>query len=486
MPNVECRMSNVRLKRSVFFCVLLWLPLALVACGKKGPPLAPLRLVPDAAQNVTARRLGSTVYLQMSVPGKNANGPGPVAVDHLEIYAVTAAAGAAPPANRELLTSARVIGRIPVKPPPTDEETPPEENEPKDTRPGPGDPVTFTETITEAQLKPQILPSSKAGTATSAPAGGGESPTGVPPVTAEPPLTIPGTETPTEPPPATSEEPAAGTTSIGAGTMVPSSPMPTSPPATPPASTPAPAPPAVPVSVLTRIYMVRGMTKSGRPGSPSARLVVPLTPAPPVATGLATSFSETAVTVTWLPPVLEGGSEPRKFAYNVYVAPPTTETSQGEATKPMEAPTPLNGKPLDETSFEHPGVQPGVAQCFVVRTVETIAGAFVESEPSERACVTPRDIYPPAAPKGLSAVAGPGAINLIWDANTETDVAGYLILRGEAPGDTLQPLNNEPTRETRYRDATVTAGVRYIYAIVAVDRAGNRSAASARVEETAR
>jgi predicted small lipoprotein YifL len=85
MPNVECRMPNVRLKRSVFFCVLVLLPVAASGCGKKGPPLAPLRLVPDVAQNVSARRLGSTVYLQMAVPSKNANGPGPVAVDHLDI-----------------------------------------------------------------------------------------------------------------------------------------------------------------------------------------------------------------------------------------------------------------------------------------------------------------------------------------------------------------------------------------------------------------
>ena len=67
--------------------------MAVLGCGKKGPPLAPLNLVPEPAANVTARRLGSTVYLQMAVPIKNANGPGPVTIDHLEIYAATAAAG---------------------------------------------------------------------------------------------------------------------------------------------------------------------------------------------------------------------------------------------------------------------------------------------------------------------------------------------------------------------------------------------------------
>jgi len=150
------------------------------------------------------------------------------------------------------------------------------------------------------------------------------------------------------------------------------------------------------------------------------------------------------------------------------------------------APAPLNPAPLDTPSFEHASAQPGVEQCFVVRTVETVGSATVESEPSQPACVTPRDTFPPAAPKNLSAVAGPGAINLIWDANTEGDLAGYLILRGPAPGDTLQPLNAEPTRDTRFRDTTVSPGAHYVYAIIAVDRAGNRSAASPPVEETAR
>jgi hypothetical protein len=473
------------LKRSVFFCVLLWLPIAVLGCGKKGPPLAPLNLLPEPAANVSARRLGSMVYLHMAVPSKNANGPGPVAVDHLEIYAVTAAPGAAAPPNRELLTSARVIGRIPVKPPVSDDEAPREENAPKDTRPGPGDTVTFVETLTEAQLTPQILPTPKPAkpAAPSSIAGVATGTTAAAPVAPPAPA-----QTSAEPPPGTPAVPAAGTTSIGGASTAPASPTAAvpapSPGSTPPAA-PAPATPAtraVPeITVPTRIYVVRAMTRRGRPGAPSSRLAVPLVPPPPVANALATSFSENAVTVSWLPPVLAMGSTTTAgMAYNVYVAPPNGGSSQDDM------PTPLNEKPLEVPAFAHARAAPGIEQCFVVRTVETVAGMIVESEPSARTCITPRDIFPPAAPNALSAVAGPGAINLIWDANTEADVVGYVILRAEAPGDTLQPLNREPIRETRYRDASVTPGVRYVYAIAAVDRAGNRSEPSARFEETAR
>jgi fibronectin type 3 domain-containing protein len=110
----------------------------------------------------------------------------------------------------------------------------------------------------------------------------------------------------------------------------------------------------------------------------------------------------------------------------------------------------------------------------------------IESDPSRPICVTPKDTFPPGAPKGLAAVASTGVVNLIWDANTEADLAGYIVLRGEAGGATLQPLTAEAVKETRYTDRTARPGVRYAYQIVAVDKAGNRSAPSNRVEEAAR
>src|SRR5256885_4521738 len=91
---------------------------SLLGCGKKGPPLAPLNVAPEAPGTVVARRLGDTVYLQMKVPAKSASGAGPYSIDHLEVYAVTLAPGAIVPPNRDLLKPERVIAKIPVAPPP--------------------------------------------------------------------------------------------------------------------------------------------------------------------------------------------------------------------------------------------------------------------------------------------------------------------------------------------------------------------------------
>ena len=89
----------------------------------------------------------------------------------------------------------------------------------------------------------------------------------------------------------------------------------------------------------------------------------------------------------------------------------------------------------------------------------------------------------------LAAVADQGGISLIWEPNAEIDLAGYLVLRGEAGDATLHPLTATPVVETRFRDTRVTPGSRYVYAVVAVDThlpVSNVSVESNRVEETAR
>jgi len=390
------------------------------ACGKKAPPLAPLNLAPEPPQTVTARRLGDTVYLQMTVPAKSMTGRGAFSVDHIDVYAVTIAPGTPAPPNRDFLKPAQVIAHIPVRPP-IDPDAP--EPEAPDPRPGPGDTITFVEQLTEAQLVPQTI---------------------------------------TKPaPPPKVRKPNAKT---GGKTGTP-----------PGAATPPPAP--VGPSVLTRVYVVEGVPKGGKGAAPSARLEVPLLQAPGVPRPGSATADEKAVTVTWQPPPSTTDEAPGVL-YNVY-------RKEAQDTKP-QAPVPLNPTPLSETTFTQPGAAPGKEQCFVVRSVAVVGTTSIESDPTAPICVTPTDTFPPAAPKGLAAVGSAGVINLIWDANTDADLAGYIVLRGEAPGATLQPLMNAPITETRYADRTAKPGVRYAYQIVAVDKAGNRSALSNRVEEAAR
>ena len=75
-------------------------------------------------------------------------------------------------------------------------------------------------------------------------------------------------------------------------------------------------------------------------------------------------------------------------------------------------------------------------------------------------------------------MAEEGAVSLVWDPNGEADLGGYLVLRDDGAGGTLQPITPQPIKDASYRDATVTAGVRYTYAAVAADTAAPRNASA--------
>jgi hypothetical protein len=234
--------------------------------------------------------------------------------------------------------------------------------------------------------------------------------------------------------------------------------------------------------VLTRTYVGVGVNTHGKRGPLSRRVNVPLVPAPPPPSSPEVTYDEKAITLTWsraelaaglLPSYPLGGTAPA-VGYQVYDVP------KGPAPEVR-----LTKAPIAETTFSDASVTFGIERCFAVRTVETMGPLSVESDESAPTCVTLTDTFPPAAPKGLSGVASEGVISLIWDANSEKDLAGYLVLRGAAPGETLAPITPAPIQATVFNDS-VPAGVPYVYVIVAVDKAGNTSKPSNRFEETAR
>ena len=145
----------------------------------------------------------------------------------------------------------------------------------------------------------------------------------------------------------------------------------------------------------------------------------------------------------------------------------------------------LTQKPVAEPHFADARMEWGAERCYGVRAVDPSNGLSVESEAREPRCVKLIDTFPPAAPKDLKAVSTEGVISLIWDASPESDLAGYVILRARAPADRLEPLVAAPVLETSFNDS-VQSGTRYVYAVQAVDKAGNASPPSNRVEETAR
>jgi hypothetical protein len=163
----------------------------------------------------------------------------------------------------------------------------------------------------------------------------------------------------------------------------------------------------------------------------------------------------------------------------------TTPSNEGETQAP------INPTPLDTLTFTDvlAGLD-GRKRCYVVRSVRGEGAQAVEGTPSEPPqCVVPVDDFPPEPPTRLSTTSETGAITLMWEPNAESDIAGYVVLRGEAGDATLTPVTDTVLTETRFVDRTVRPGVRYVYAVQAIDSRlprPNVSGESARVEDTAR
>jgi predicted small lipoprotein YifL len=400
------------------------------ACGRKGPPLPPLVRLP-VPPDVQANRRGSSVELAVVVPGANADGSRPANISRVEIYALT---GSPTFTDADLLKHGTRVANIPVKSPrnPDDIAEPDEPLEeveaPTGTGLDQGAGTTVRDALTAAALVPVDVSDPKQGR------GG-----------------VPGAERPL----------------LG----VPS------------------APPV-------RTYVGVGVNTKGRRGRFSRRAPVSLAPPPVPPAAPTITYTETAITVAWTPAAQTQSVPSPASGSSGAGAQLQPEALQSRPLGPLPPPLSYNVydattgalltmTPISEPRFVDARVEFGAERCYGVRAVDRTGGLSVESDAREPQCIKLVDTFPPAPPKDLKAVSTEGVISLIWDANAENDLAGYIILRGPSPGDRLEPVVPMPVLETSFND-NVPAGTRYVYAVQAVDKAGNASAPSNRVEETAR
>ena len=239
-----------------------------------------------------------------------------------------------------------------------------------------------------------------------------------------------------------------------------------------------------PPELPARTYAAVGVSTRGKRGQWSKRVTAPLVDVPPPPGEPKLTYTEKEVTVTWTPVILrtETATEPVLPSRPLGMAAPSLGYTVYDVS--TDAAQKITKAPVDGTKVTDARIAWGEKRCYVVRSALTVGGMTIESDPSPPACETLTDTFPPAAPKGLRSVAGEGSISLIWDTNAESDLAGYMVYRSTAGGP-MEPVTPSPIQETSFTDK-VAAGVRFVYAIKAVDKAGNASEYSERVEETAR
>jgi hypothetical protein len=102
------------------------------------------------------------------------------------------------------------------------------------------------------------------------------------------------------------------------------------------------------------------------------------------------------------------------------------------------------------------------------------------------------DVFPPAVPKGLVAVATAGdrtagtlpSIDLSWQPNTEPDLAGYEVYRREDTTPWQRISGDQPVIGPAFHDAQVLPGHTYRYGVSAVDKDGHESSRSDEAQDT--
>ena len=206
------------------------------------------------------------------------------------------------------------------------------------------------------------------------------------------------------------------------------------------------------------IFGVRAVAGNGKQSGWSNFVVVPVVTPPDKPAGIAPATTPRGVRLTW---------QARGTDFRVF-----RKTEDGGYAPVANVQTPE----WTDTATEF-----GKRYTYLVQTIVKLDNRQeAESELSDEASVIPRDIFPPAAPQGVQGSSAPNSIELNWERNTEEDLNGYRVYRGEGSGalEKIAGVSVVPS----YSDRKVEHGKTYRYAIAAVDQAGNESPHSAPIE----
>jgi len=240
-------------------------------------------------------------------------------------------------------------------------------------------------------------------------------------------------------------------------------------------------------------YEVFLRNHAGKSAGPSNPAYSAAGSSPAAVTGLTAQLRPDGVLLSWTPVSDSGRAVVLRIERVQLTVPAAAETRRSALAPSLP--------PAAQTLAVHTkdGVDPGHAidasALFNQRyryTLERVAnlalgGQSVELQglPSEPIPVLTKDIFPPAVPQGLVAVADSvaGAIDLSWMPDSDPDLASYHLYRRDLQASLPARIASVGV-ETSFRDSGVDAGHTYAYSVSAVDQIGNESKRSPEVKET--
>jgi len=212
---------------------------------------------------------------------------------------------------------------------------------------------------------------------------------------------------------------------------------------------------ATAVGGTTYYYVVQATNSSGAGASSTEVSATPTIALPGVPTGLAATGTNGAVNLTW-------NSAVGAASYNIK----RSTTSGAEVTIANAG----------ATSYADTGVVNGTTYFYKVSSTNS-AG---ESADSSEASATPNS--PPAAPTGLTAIAGSNQVALSWTGSA--GAVSYKVKRSTTSGSGYSTIATITDPTVSYTDTSAVKFTQYFYVVSAVNSYGESSNSSPEADAT--
>ncbi len=252
-------------------------------------------------------------------------------------------------------------------------------------------------------------------------------------------------------------------------------------------------------------FAVRGKSTRQTPGVVNTTVALAPAPVPVTPDSVTVTVGADGVELSWAVPAGDLALrrlDPDALRYNVYRMLPDE----------IAGPAPLNPVPLDEATYTDGTMQWGETYVYEVRALLAAAGTAVrESEGVKTAALQAVDVYPPAPPTNVVPTRAGSRVTLQWAPSATLDIIGYRVYRHPFPAPavpqrfdpsaeedeaaaTIPPpaatpqegndmvdagwelITTDPAPFSRFTDTTADSSIRYVYAVEAIDAAGNVSA----------